>query len=207
MHARMHASDRALVEVLGAATRHANPLPLQLPTDAPPVALTAPYVVAIMSSEHYTPELAEAITTAAAAAGRNLARISATPQPGRVILAQLAKGLHDHPAPAGAIVLVEDAATANPAHLAAVATALVPAHGRLLLIDSGEPGNARRLLDGLALPWDERPSPATDINDPVLAADAERHRVVAARSWRIRTNPPTRDRSRGRDRGHGLDID
>jgi hypothetical protein len=207
MHARMHASDRALVEVLGAATRHANPLPLQLPTDAPPVALTAPYVVATMSSEHYTPELAEAINTAAAAAGRNLARISATPQPGRVSLAQLAKGLHDHPAPAGAIVLVEDAATANPAHLAAVATALVPAHGRLLLIDSGEPGNARRLLDGLALPWDENPVSAMDIDDPVLAATADRHRAVAARSWRIRTNPPTRDRSRDRDRGYGLDID
>ena len=31
--------------------------------------------------------------------------------------------------------------------------------------------------------------------------------VAAARSWRIRTNPPTRDRSRDRDRGHGLDID
>jgi conjugative relaxase-like TrwC/TraI family protein len=206
MHARMHASDRALVEVLGAATRHANPLPLQLPTDAPPVALTAPYVVATMSSEHYTPELAEAINTAAAAAGRNLARISATPQPGRVSLAQLAKGIHDH-ATAGAIVVVEDAATANPAHLAAVATALVPAHGRLLLIDSGEPGNARRLLDGLDLPWNENPVPAMVINDPALAATAERHRAEAARSWRIRTNPPTRDRSRDRDRGHGLDID
>ncbi|WP_193604122.1 MobF family relaxase [Mycobacteroides abscessus] len=206
MHARMHASDRALVEVLGAATRHANPLPLPLPTDAP-IALTAPYVVATMSSEDYTPELTEAITTAAADAGRNLVRISATPQPGQVSLAQLAKGIRDHPAPAGAIVVVEDATTAHPAHLAAVATALVAAHGRLLLIDSGEPGNARRLLDGLALPWNENPVPAIDIDDPVLAATADRHRAAAARSWQIRTNPPTRDRSRDRDRGYGLDID
>lgn len=38
-------------------------------------------------------------------------------------------------------------------------------------------------------------------------ATADRHRAEAARSWRIRTNPPTRDRSRDRDRGHGLDID
>lgn len=208
MHARMHASDEALVEVLAAARRHADPLPLPRPrTDPVAVALAAPYVVATLSAERYTPELAEAINTAAADAGRNLARISAAPQPGRVSLAQLAKGVHDHPAPAGVIVLVEDAATANPAHLAAVATALVPAHGRLLLIDSGDPGNARRLLDGLALPWNENPFPAMDIDDPVLAATADRHRSEAARSWRIRTNPPTRDRSRDQDRGHGLDID
>ncbi|RIT15046.1 AAA family ATPase [Mycobacteroides abscessus] len=206
MHARMHASDHALVEVLGAARRHADPLALPRPRNDPAaVALAAPYVVATLSTERYTPELAEAIIAAAADTGRNLARISATAQPGQVSLAQLAKGIREHPAPAGAIVVVEDAATANPAHLAAVATALVHAHGRLLLIDSGEPGNGRRLLDGLALPWNEKPYPATDINDPVLAATAERHRAVAARSWRIRTNPPTRDR--GRDRGHGLDID
>lgn len=207
MHAHMHASDRALVEVLGAARRHANPLPLQLPTDTPPVALTAPYVVATLAAEHYTSELAEAINAAAADTGRNLARISATPQPGHVSLAQLAKGIREHPAPAGAIVVVEDAAAANPAHLAAVATALVPAHGRLLLIDSGKPGNARRFLDGLGLPWNENPFTAPDIDDPVLAASADRHRAVAARSWRVRTNRPPRDRSRDRDRGHGLDID
>jgi hypothetical protein len=165
-----------------------------------------PKVVTTLAAERYTPELVEAITTAAADAGRNLARISATPQPGQVSLAQLAKGLHDH-ATAGAVVVVEDAATANPAHLAAVATALVPHRGRLLLVDSGEPGNARRLLDGLDLPWNENPVPAMVINDPALAATAERHRAEAARSWRIRTNPPTRDRSRDRDRGHGLDID
>ena len=46
------------------------------------------------------------------------------------------------------IVVVEDAAAADPAHLAAVATALVAVRGRLLLIDSGEPGPGRRLLDG-----------------------------------------------------------
>lgn len=39
-------------------------------------------------------------------------------------------------------MVVEDAAAADPAHLAAVATALVPVRGRLLLIDSGEPGPA-----------------------------------------------------------------
>jgi conjugative relaxase-like TrwC/TraI family protein len=208
MHARMHASDHALVEVLAAARRHADPLALPRPrTDPAAVALAAPYVVATMAAERYTPELAEAINAVAAATGRNLARISATPQPGQVSLTQLAKGIREHPAPEGVIVVVEDAATANPAHVAAVATALVPAHGRLLLIDSGKPGNARRLLDGLALPWNEKPSPATKIDDPVLAADAERHRAVATRSWRIRTTPPTRDRSRDRDRGHGLDID
>ena len=63
------------------------------------------------------------------------------------------------------------------------------------------------ILDGLGLPWNENPVPAMDIDDPVLAATAERHRAEAARSWRIRTNPPTRDRSRDRDRAHGLDID
>jgi hypothetical protein len=207
MHARMHASDRALVEVLAAANRYGAPLPSSgLRRDPVAVALSMPKVVTTLAAERYTPELVEAITTAAADAGRNLARISATPQPGQVSLAQLAKGLHDH-ATAGAVVVVEDAATANPAHLAAVATALVPHRGRLLLVDSGEPGNARRLLDGLGLPWNENPVPAMDIDDPVLAATAERHRAEAARSWRIRTNPPTRDRSRDRDRGHGLDID
>lgn len=209
MHARMHASDRALVEVLAAATRYGAPLPSSgLRSDPVAVALSMPKVVTTLAAERYTPEFAEAIATAATDAGRNLARISATPQPGQVSLAQLAKGLQDH-ATAGAVVVVEDAATANPAHLAAVATALVPHRGRLLLVDSGEPGNARRLLDGLGLPWQENPVPAMDIDDPVLAATAERHRAEAARSWRIRTNPPTRDRSRDRDRdrGHGLDID
>lgn len=207
MHARMHASDRALVEVLGAATRHADPLPLQLPTDAPPVALTAPYVVATMSAEHYTPELAEAINAAAADTGRNLARISATPQPGQVSLAQLAKGIHDHPAPPGAVVVVEDAATANPAHLAAVATALVPAHGRLLLIDNGQPGPARRLLDGLTVPWIENVRPTPEIDDPDLARAADTHRRGAERAWSILTNPPIPDRSRNRDRDRGYELE
>ena len=84
------------------------------------------YCLATMAAERYTPELAEAINAATATPARNLARISATPQPGQVSLAQLAEGIREHPAPAGAIVVVEDAATANPAHLAAVATALGP---------------------------------------------------------------------------------
>lgn len=205
------ASDRALVDVLAAANRHANPLPLQLPTDAPP-ALTAPHVVATLPAERYTPELAEAINTAAADAGRTLARISATPQPDRVSLAQLAKGIRDHPAPAGAIVVVEDAANADPAHLAAVATALAAAHGRLLLIDTAEQGSARRLLDGLALPWSESAPPAPQIDDPALAAAADRQRNLIAHGWRStqrlnRDLKRTREHEQDRGHGHGLDID
>lgn len=208
MHARMHASDRALVEVLAAAARHADPLPLQLPTDAPPVALTAPYVVATVPAEYYGPELAEKIHAAAAAAGRAHVRIEATASdPRHLTLGQLAERITDHPPPRGAVVVVEDAAAADPAHLATVATALADAHGRLLLIDSGEPGDARRLLDGLALPWSEKHSAAIDIADPALAETAARHRNIAARSWRILTIRPSRDRGRDRDRGHGLEID
>ncbi|OAN31245.1 MobF family relaxase [Mycolicibacterium iranicum] len=209
MHARMHASDRALVEVLGAARRHADPLALpRSRTDPAAVALAAPYVVATMAAERYTPELADTVQQAAASTDRAYIRVAATPsRPDQIRLGQLAERLPDSPPPQGAVMVVEDAATANPAHLAAVATALVPAHGRLLLVDSGEQGNARRLLDGLALPWNEKAFPAMSIDDPALAAAADRHRAEAARSWRIRINPPARDRSRDRDRGHGLGID
>ena len=98
---------------------------------------------------------------------------------------------------------------ALPAHLAAVATALVPVRGRLLLIDSGEPGPGRRLLDGLALPWSENARPTPDVADPALAALADSHRASADRSWRILTTPLTRDRGRDRtrDQGYGLELD
>jgi hypothetical protein len=99
------------------------------------------------------------------------------------------------------------AAAADPDALATVATALVPAHGRILLIDNGQPGSARRLLDGLTLPWAENTRPATDIDNPTLATAADEHRAIAANSWRTLTTPPPRDRGRDRDRGHGLDID
>ncbi len=206
---RAHASDRALVEVLAAAHRHGTPLPSSgQRSDPVAVALSAPYVVTTLAAERYTPDLADAIGAAAADAGRSLARISATPRHDQVSLAQLAKGIRDLPAPAGAIIVVEDAATANPAHLAVVAVALVPAHGRLLLIDSGQPGAGRRLLDGLALPWSENARPTTNVADPALAEGADHHRAAAARSWRILTAPRrSRDRGRERDRDYGLDID
>jgi hypothetical protein len=63
------------------------------------------------------------------------------------------------------------------------------------------------LLDDLTLPWDENTRPAPDIGDPDLARAADRHRRSTARAWRILTTPPTPDRSRARDRSHGLDID
>ncbi|MDY6996610.1 MAG: MobF family relaxase [Actinomycetota bacterium] len=207
---RAHASDRALVEVLAAAHRHGDPLPLAGSHPHPVnVATTAPYVVAALSAEHYTPETAEAIKAAATAAGRNHAVIGATPHPGRPTLKQLAAFLSgDHDTHRGPVVVVEDAAAADPKALAAVATAVVSHHGRLLLIDSGEPGTGRRLLDGLALPWSENARPTPDIADPALAAVADRHRGLAAHRWRIFSTPlRSRDRGRERDRDYGLDID
>ncbi len=209
VHAGMHATERALVKVLAASWRNADPLPLARPrTDPAAVALSAPYVVATVAAERYTPDLAEAIHTAATDANRHHVRVTATPQPDRLSLNHLAEQITIHkPTRRGPVIVVEDAAAADPDALAAVATALVPAHGRLLLIDNGQPGSARRLLDGLTLPWAENTRPAPDIDNPTLAAAADKHRAIAANSWRTLTTPPTRDRGRDRDRGHGLDID
>ncbi|MBV5244429.1 relaxase domain-containing protein [Mycolicibacterium sp. PAM1] len=209
VHASANATERALVEVLAAAWRNADPLTLPRPrTDPAAVALSVPYVVATVAAERYTPELAEAIHTAATNANRHHIGVTATPQPGRLSLNHLAEQITIHePTQRGPVIVVEDAAAADPDALAAVATAVVPAHGRLLLIDNGEPGSARRLLDGLTLPWAENTRPVPDIDNPRLAADADEHRAIAARSWRTLTTPPTRDRGRNRDRGHGLDID
>ena len=107
--------------------------------------------------------------------------------------------------PRGMVAVVEDAAAAD--HLAAVATALVPAHGRFLLIDTVELGTARRLLDGLALPWAElavrhsisrtkrkRPQHTATGTSPLAAVESaptHPHAIAAG----------------DRDRGHGLDID
>ncbi|MDZ4266139.1 MAG: helicase C-terminal domain-containing protein, partial [Mycobacterium sp.] len=207
VHASMHASERALVEVLAASWRNGDPLTLPRPlTDPAAVALSVPYVVATVAAERYTPDLAEAIHTATTYAHRHHVRVTATPQPGRLSLNHLAEQITIHqPTRRGPVIVVEDAAAADPDALAAVATALVPARGRLLLIDNGQPGSARRLLDGLTLPWAENPRPDPGIDDPTLAATADEHRAIAVRSWRTLTTPPTRDR--GRDRGHGLDID
>ncbi|WP_308212863.1 MobF family relaxase [Mycolicibacterium arenosum] len=209
VHAGMHASERALVEVLAASWRNADPLTLpRTRTDPAAVALSVPYVVATVAAERYTPDLAEAIHTAATDASRHHVRVSATPQPDRLSLNHLAEQITVHPPDKrGPVIVVEDAAAADPDALAAVATALVPAHGRLLLIDNGQPGSARRLLDGLSLPWAENTRPATGIDDPARAAAADKHRAIAARSWRTLNTPPTRDRGRDRDRGHGVDID
>ncbi len=209
MHASMHADERALVEVLAAAWRNADPLTLPRPlTDPAAVALSVPYVVATVAAERYTPELAEAIHTAATDANRHHVRVTATPQPDRLSLNHLAEQMTIHePTRRGPVIVVEDAAAADPDALAAVATALVPAHGRLLLIDNGQPGSARRLLDGLTLPWAENTRPVPGIDNPRLAAAADEHCAIAARSWRTLTTGPTRDRGRDRDRGHGLDID
>jgi len=208
VHASMHASERALVEVLAASWRNGDPLTLPRPlTDPAAVALSVPYVVATVAAERYTPDLAEAIHTAATDASRHHVRVTATPQPDRLSLNHLAEQITIHePTRRGPVIVVEDAAAADPDALAAVATALVPAHGRLLLIDNGQPGSARRLLDGLTLPWAENTRPATDIKDSRLAAAVDEHRRIAAGSWRTLTTPPTRDRGRERDRGHGLDI-
>lgn len=209
VHASMHASDGALVEVLAASWHNADPLTLPRPrTDPAAVALSVPYVVATVAAERYTPDFAEAIHTAATDANRHHVRVTATPQPDRLSLNHLAEQITIHePTRRGPVIVVEDAAAADPDALAAVATALVPAHGRLLLIDNGQPGSARRLLDGLTLPWAENTRPTPSIDNPRLAADADEHRAIAARSWRTLTTGPTRDRGRDRDRGHGLDID
>lgn len=212
MHASMHASDRALVEVLAAAHRNGDPLPLAAPQPKPvATALSTPYVVTTLAADHDTPELAEAIAAAAAHTGRPYLRVPATPQPDRYSLAELAEKITDHQPSRHRppVIVVEDAAAADPAHLATVATTLADAHGRLLLIDNGQPGPGRRLLDGMGLPWIENASPTTEVEDPGLAAAADNHRATAQKRWRTLTNPHHRDRGRDRDRdqGYGIDID
>ena len=205
-----HASDRALVEVLAAAHRNGDPLRLPAPQPDPvAIALTVPYVVTTLTANHDTPELAEAIAAAAADTGRPCLRVPATPQPDRFSLAELADKITERRPPRAALVVVEDAAAADPAHLAAVATTLADTHGRLLLIDNGQPGPGRRLLDGMGLPWSENARPAREIADPALAKAAETHRGHAAYRWRLLTNPPSRDRGRdrARDQGYGLELD
>ena len=205
MHARMHADDRALVEVLAAAARHGDHLPLEQVSEPTRVAAGVSKVVATLDAEHYTPEVAAAIHAAADTADRAYVRTAAVPTTGQANLAELAQRITEVPAaPRGAVIVVEDAAVADPADLAILATALGAAHGRLLLIDSGQHGPARRLLDGLALPWDEHTRPPVDIDDPDLARAAERHRYIAARYWRILTNPPTQ--AQELDRGLDLDL-
>ncbi|MGE4361289.1 MAG: MobF family relaxase, partial [Mycolicibacterium sp.] len=205
-----HAPDRALVEILAAAHRNGDPLPLPAPQPNPvATALTTPYVVTTIAADHDTPDLAEAIATAAAHAGRDYLRVPATRQTDRYSLAELAEAITDHQPSRHRppVIVVEDAAAADPAHLATVATTLADAHGRLILIDNGQPGPGRRLLDGMGLPWSEHADPATEIEDSRLAAAADNHRAAAQKRWRTLTNSPTRDRGRDRDRGHGLDFD
>lgn len=208
---RAHASDRALVEVLAATHRYGTPLPSsRLRSDPVAVALSAPYVVTTLAADRYTPDLADTVRQAAAGTDRRYVQIAAAPsRPDQRRLDRFAERLPAHPPSPGEVVVVEDAAAADPTHLAAVATALVPVRGRLLLIDSGEPGPGRRLLDGLALPWSENARPTPDVTDPALAAVADSHRAAADRSWRILTTPlRSRDRGRERDRDYyGLDID
>lgn len=205
---RAHASDRALVEVLAATHRYGTPLPSsQLRSDPVAVALSAPFVVTTLAADRYTPDT---VRQAAAGTDRRYVQIAAAPsRPDQRRLDQFAERLPAHPPSPREVVVVEDAAAADPAHLAAVATALVPVRGRLLLIDSGEPGPGRRLLDGLALPWSENARPTPDVADPALAAVADSHRAAADRSWRILTTPRTRDRGRERtrDQGYGLELD
>jgi hypothetical protein len=207
-----HGSDRALVEVLAAAHRNGDPLPLSAPQPKPvATALATPYVVTTLTADHDTPELDEAIAEAAAHAGRPYIRVPATPQPDRYSLAELAEKVTDHQPSRRKppVIVVEDPAAANPAHLATVATALADAHGRLLLIDNGQPGPARRLLDGMALPWSENNNPPPDIGDPRLATAAANHRAAAQKRWRTLTTPLARDRGRDKDRdqSYGMDID
>lgn len=207
---RAHASDRALVEVLAATHRYGTPLPSsQLRSDPVAVALSAPYVVTTLAADRYTPDTVDTVRQAAAGTDRRFVQIAAAPsRPDQRRLDQFAEGLAAHPPSPREVVVVEDAAAADPAHLAAVATALVPVRGRLLLIDSGEPGPGRRLLDGLDLPWSENARPTPDVADPALAAVADTHHAAAARSWRTLTTPLiSRDRGRERDRDYGLDID
>ncbi|SKM23389.1 exonuclease V subunit alpha [Mycobacteroides abscessus subsp. massiliense] len=205
-----HASDRALVEVLAAAHRNGDPLPLPAPQPKPvAIALTIPYVVTTLAADHDTPELAEAIAAAAAHAGRDYLRVPARRQYDRYSLAELAEKITDHQPSRRRppVIVVEDAAAADPAHLAVVATTLADAHGRLLLIDNGQPGPGRRLLDGMALPWSENTNPTTEIDDPRLAAAVDNHRAAAAKRWRNLTNLLGPDRGRGRDRDQGYEVD
>ena len=206
-----HASDRALVEVLAAAHRSGDPLPLSAPQPDPvATALAIPYVVTTLAADHDTAELDEAIAAEAAHAGRPYLCVPATRQPDRYSLAELAEKITDHQPSRRRppVIVVEDASAANPAHLATVATKLADAHGRLILIDNDAPGPGRRLLDGLALPWSENTRPTPDIADPALAAEADRHRGHAAHRWRVLTTPlRSHDRGRERDQDYGLDID
>jgi conjugative relaxase-like TrwC/TraI family protein len=213
---RIRVSDQALVDLLAAAARHADPLPLPAQQDPARTALAAPYVVATLPAQHYHRELAEQIAAAAAAAARPCLNAHVTPaQPAAggpsITLAALADQIATHQPPRGTVVVVDDAANADPAHLATVAAALVPAHGRLLLITTDQPGPARRTLDGLTLPWVENDRPPTQLADPRLEHAATTHRERANRAWRTLTNPPrdhSRDRSRHHGRGHdGIDFD
>ena len=160
-HARAHASDRVLVEVLAATDRYGTPLPSsQLRSDPVAVALSAPYVVTTLAADRYTPDLADTMRQAAAGTDRRYVQIAAAPsRPDQLRLDQLAERLPAHPPPPGAVVVVEDAAAADPAHLAAVATALVPARGRLLLIDSGQPGPAAGSSTDSPYPGVKTPAP------------------------------------------------
>ncbi|GAT06510.1 exonuclease V subunit alpha [Mycolicibacterium fortuitum subsp. acetamidolyticum] len=162
-----------------------------------------------LAADHDTPELAEAIAAAAAHAGRDYLRVPARRQYDRYSLAELAEKITDHQPSRRRppVIVVEDAAAADPAHLAVVATTLADAHGRLLLIDNGQPGPGRRLLDGMALPWSENTNPTTEIDDPRLAAAVDNHRAAAAKRWRNLTNLLGPDRGRGRDRDQGYEVD
>lgn len=206
IHQRQHACDVALVEILGAATRHAQPLHLDETQPEPArIALAAPYVVATLDQQHYRPELAAAIDHAATNASRVCLHTTPTPTAGHISVAQLAERITNHPPPPGAVIIIDDAATTDPQHLATLAAALVPAHGRLLLIDTGTPGPARRLLNGMDLPWTQNTHPTPEIDDPTLEATAKQHRDTATRSWHTLTTPPSRDQEHEHD--HGLDID
>ena len=68
-----------------------------------------------------------------------------------------------------------------------------PSHGRLLLIVTGEPGSTRRLVDGLTLPRSQNNSPQIILKLLTWQAPSERHGNTTPRSWRILTEPPTRD--------------
>ena len=104
-------------------------------------------------------------------------------------------------------MIVDDAAAADPRPLAAVATALVSAHGRLPPIDTGEPGPARRLFDSLTLSWSEK-APSQRISK-ILPWHAPQNATRTPLPTAAASSPTDQHATRGRDRdrGHGLDLD
>jgi len=87
-----------------------------------------------------------------------------------------------------------------------VAIAPVPAHGDFYSSSPESPGPPDDSSDGLTLPRSQNIAPQSILKLLTWQAPSERHGNTTPRSWRILTEPPTRDQGRDSDRGHGLNI-